>query len=83
MTLKEYEVTTEGRRPHQTTMLLNEHDARRLGLLDDAAVSDHSQRKSVAKPKNKAKSPKNKRVASSKPQHNSVEDATDPDASEV
>lgn len=59
MALKEYEVTIEGRRPHTTTMLLNEADAKRYGVL--------GQEKANAAPTKKARGAGNKsRGASNK-----------------
>ena len=81
MSLKEYEVTVDGRHPHKTTMLLTEADAKRLGATEVKA----------AKPANKAKTPANKsRTAANKSTPKTapktatpaVEDASDPDASE-
>lgn len=87
MSLKEYEVTVQGRHPHKTTMLLTEADAKRLGATEISA--------STGKPARKAKAPANKsRAASNKakpkaapkveapPAPSSVEAASDPDASE-
>ncbi|MFB7843628.1 hypothetical protein [Microbacterium sp. NPDC056052] len=82
MGLKEYEVLTEGRHPHKTTMLLNDVDAKRLGVLGSEA-------KAAKAPANKARTPANKKAPAKSPVQpaappapSGVEDASDPDASE-
>ncbi|WP_159576099.1 hypothetical protein [Microbacterium sp. 8M] len=88
MGLKEYEVMTEGRHPHKTTMLLNDADAKRLGVFGSAE-------KAAKTPTNKSRQPAANKKAPAKaaaktpaeaeqtpPAPAGIEDASDPDASE-
>lgn len=87
MGLKEYEVMTEGRHPHKTTMLLNDEDAKRLGVFGSEA-------KAAKAPANKSRTPANKKAPAKSPAKpaaapeqaqtapSGIEDASDPDASE-
>lgn len=98
MGLQAYEVVTEGRHPHKTTLMLSDEDAKRLGVFDqksNAAESKAARKKATAAkastprkartPRNKAAKPaadKAAEVAPVTPPAGSVEDASDPDASE-
>lgn len=52
MALKPYKVTVDG---HETTLLLSDEDAKRQGLLKDAASADAAPAKKAAAPRNKAR----------------------------
>lgn len=92
MSLKPYEVVTEGRHPHTTTMLLSDEDAKRMGVFDGGSKT--TVKKTAAKPTNKARTPRNKAAAkpaakktAAKPTapaapSQGVEAASDPGASE-
>lgn len=83
MGLKKYEVVTEGRHPHTTTLMLSDEDAKRLGVFDKPAKK--AAPKKAATP-HKARTPRNKaaKPAANKtaPAPATVEDASDPGASE-
>lgn len=53
--LKRYEVTVEGRRPHTTTLLLSDEDAKRMGVHE--AKADAPATNKARKPSNKAAKP--------------------------
>lgn len=61
MALKEYEVVTEGRHPRKTTMLLNEADAKRYGVLGNEVTA-----KAAKVPANKAGKPAADKTAAAK-----------------
>lgn len=97
MGLQAYEVVTEGRHPHKTTLMLSDEDAKRLGVFDQKSKATESKgapKKAAAKtstprkartPRNKAAKPaadKAAEVAPGTPPAGGVEDASDPDASE-
>lgn len=94
MGLKAYDVVTEGRHPHTTTLMLSDEDAKRMGVFDSgskpAAKKAAAKRPAAKKaaPKSattKARTPQNKAVqttANKAPAESSVEAASDPDASE-
>lgn len=97
MGLQAYEVVTEGRHPHKTTLMLSDEDAKRLGVFDPKSKDTGTKvaaKKAAAKtttprkartPRNKAAKPaadKAAEAAPATPPGGSVEDASDPDASE-
>lgn len=92
MALNEYEVTIDGRHPHTTTMLLSDEDAKRLGVYGTEAKAAKPAANKARKPAanktapakiRKPAAPKAAKPAAPKaPAPGSVEDATDPDASE-
>lgn len=55
MGLKRYEVTVEGRRPHTTTLLLSDEDAKRMGVVEEKAAAPASNK--ARKTGNKAAKP--------------------------
>lgn len=97
MGLQAYEVVTEGRHPHKTTLMLSDEDAKRLGVFDQksktpgskaapkAAAAKTSTPRKARTPRNKAAKPAADKAAEPAPvtpPAGSVEDASDPDASE-
>jgi hypothetical protein len=98
MGLQAYDVVTEGRHPHKTTLMLSDEDAKRMGVYDQK--SDTAEKKAAPKktaapktttprkartPRNKAAKPADDKAAAAPatPPAGGVEDASDPDASEA
>lgn len=61
MSLKPYEVVTDGRHPHTTTLMLSDEDAKRMGVFDGGGKP--AAKKAAPKAANKARTPRNKAAA--------------------